>query len=106
MRTKIIEVVVNLISNAVKFTNEGEIVCRVVHQGDEIITSIKDSGIGIAKQDHEAVEDQQVGGDTLTDKPKGTGLGLPICRKSSNIMTGSGSKASRGRAVHFSLLCR
>jgi DNA-binding response OmpR family regulator len=80
---KIIQVVVNLISNAVKFTNEGEIVCRVVHQGDEIITSIKDSGIGIAKQDHEAVFEQfkQVGGDTLTDKPKGTGLGLPICRE-------------------------
>jgi DNA-binding response OmpR family regulator len=80
---KIIQVVVNLISNAVKFTKEGEIVCRVVHQGDEIITSIKDSGIGIAKQDHEAVFEQfkQVGGDTLTDKPKGTGLGLPICRE-------------------------
>jgi CheY-like chemotaxis protein len=80
---KIIQVVVNLISNAVKFTNEGEIICRVVHQGDEIITSIKDSGIGIAKQDHEAVFEQfkQVGGDTLTDKPKGTGLGLPICRE-------------------------
>jgi len=80
---KLIQVVVNLISNAVKFTAEGEIVCRVVHQGDEIITSIKDSGIGIAKQDHEAVFEQfkQVGGDTLTDKPKGTGLGLPICRE-------------------------
>jgi DNA-binding response OmpR family regulator len=80
---KIIQVVVNLISNAVKFTSEGEIVCRVIHRGDEIITSIKDSGIGIAKQDHEAVFEQfkQVGGDTLTDKPKGTGLGLPICRE-------------------------
>lgn len=80
---KLIQVVVNLISNAVKFTNEGEIVCRVIHKGDEIITSIKDSGIGIAKQDHDAVFEQfkQVGGDTLTDKPKGTGLGLPICKE-------------------------
>ena len=80
---KIIQVVVNLISNAVKFTVEGEIDCRVIHKGDEIITSIKDTGIGIAKQDHEAVFEQfkQVGGDTLTDKPKGTGLGLPICRE-------------------------
>src|SRR4029077_17755268 len=43
---KIIQVVVNLISNAVKFTVEGEIDCRVIHKGDEIITSIKDTGIG------------------------------------------------------------
>ena len=80
---KIIQVVVNLISNAVKFTMEGEIVCRVIRKEDEIIASIKDTGIGIAKQDHEAVFEQfkQVGGDTLTDKPKGTGLGLPICRE-------------------------
>jgi hypothetical protein len=47
------------------------------------LLSISDTGIGIAKEDYGAVFEQfkQVGGDTLTDKPKGTGLGLPICKE-------------------------
>ena len=50
---------------------------------DELIVSISDTGIGIAPEDYGAVFEQfkQVGGDTLTDKPKGTGLGLPICKE-------------------------
>ncbi|MES1220765.1 MAG: GAF domain-containing protein, partial [Bacteroidota bacterium] len=80
---KLIQVVVNLLSNAVKFTNEGTVSCRVFKQDDDIVVSITDSGIGIAKEDYGAVFEQfkQVGGDTLTDKPKGTGLGLPICKE-------------------------
>jgi CheY-like chemotaxis protein len=47
------------------------------------MVSIADTGIGIAPGDFGAVFEQfkQVGGDTLTDKPKGTGLGLPICKE-------------------------
>jgi CheY-like chemotaxis protein len=54
----------------------------VFQKDDEIIASITDTGIGIAPDDHAAVFEQfrQVG-DTLTDKPKGTGLGLPICKE-------------------------
>jgi signal transduction histidine kinase/CheY-like chemotaxis protein len=80
---KLIQVVVNLISNAIKFTEQGSIVCSATSTGMEIITSVKDSGIGISKNDYSAVFEQfkQVGGDTLTDKPKGTGLGLPISKE-------------------------
>jgi signal transduction histidine kinase/CheY-like chemotaxis protein len=80
---KLIQVVVNLISNAVKFTEQGSVACSAVSNGKEIITSVKDSGIGISKSDFSAVFEQfkQVGGDTLTDKPKGTGLGLPISKE-------------------------
>lgn len=79
---KLIQVMVNLISNSVKFTPEGTITCRVAKKNDEIVVSISDTGIGIAPRDHAAVFEQfkQVG-DTLTDKPKGTGLGLPICKE-------------------------
>ena len=47
------------------------------------LSGITDTGIGIAPEDHDAVFEQfkQVVGDTLTDKPKGTGLGLPICKE-------------------------
>jgi signal transduction histidine kinase/CheY-like chemotaxis protein len=82
-RDKLIQVIINLISNSVKFTDKGSVTCTVSQQKNEIVVSISDTGIGIAPQDFDAVFEQfkQVGGDTLTDKPKGTGLGLPICKE-------------------------
>ncbi len=81
-RDKLIQVVVNLLSNAVKFTNEGAVTCSVFMKNNGIVVGITDTGIGIAPGDHAKVFEQfkQVG-DTLTDKPKGTGLGLPICKE-------------------------
>ena len=81
-RDKLIQVVVNLLSNAVKFTNEGAVTCSVFMKNQGIVVGITDTGIGIAPGDHAKVFEQfkQVG-DTLTDKPKGTGLGLPICKE-------------------------
>jgi signal transduction histidine kinase/CheY-like chemotaxis protein len=82
-KDKLIQVIINLISNAVKFTDNGTITCRVFNKKNEQVVSISDTGIGIAPEDYKAVFEQfkQVGGDTLTDKPKGTGLGLPICKQ-------------------------
>ncbi len=81
-RDKLIQVVVNLLSNAVKFTETGAVTCHVFKKDDELVVGITDTGIGIAPEDYAAVFEQfkQVG-DTLTDKPKGTGLGLPICKE-------------------------
>ena len=82
-RDKLIQVIINLISNSVKFTDKGSVTCSVSEKNHEIVVSISDTGIGIAPEDFDAVFEQfkQVGGDTLTDKPKGTGLGLPICKE-------------------------
>ncbi|HKB44915.1 MAG TPA: response regulator, partial [Chitinophagaceae bacterium] len=82
-KDKLIQVIINLISNSVKFTDKGSVTCKVYKEKDELIVSISDTGIGIAPKDFDAVFEQfkQVGGDTLTDKPKGTGLGLPICKE-------------------------
>ncbi|MBD2084726.1 response regulator [Coleofasciculus sp. FACHB-542] len=81
-KDRLVQVVINLISNAVKFTPEGCITCRAKKINNEVIISVIDSGIGIAEADQEQVFEKfkQVG-DTLTDKPKGTGLGLPICKQ-------------------------
>ncbi|MBV8073120.1 MAG: response regulator, partial [Acidobacteriaceae bacterium] len=79
---RLIQVVINLISNATKFTPSGTVTVAARTKGDEITVSITDSGIGIAPADHQKVFEKfkQVG-DTLTDKPRGTGLGLPICKE-------------------------
>lgn len=81
-RDKLIQVVVNLLSNAVKFTEQGAVTCSLYFKEGAVVVGITDTGIGIAPADHDKVFEQfkQVG-DTLTDKPKGTGLGLPICKE-------------------------
>lgn len=90
-RDRLIQVVINLISNAVKFTPAGSIICGARYvpaesggpdRPGEIVVSVADSGIGIRPEDQPKVFEKfkQVG-DTLTDKPKGTGLGLPICKE-------------------------
>jgi signal transduction histidine kinase/DNA-binding response OmpR family regulator len=81
-RDRLIQVVINLISNAVKFTDSGSVTCSAGLRDGDIVVSVTDSGIGIAPSDQPKVFEKfkQVG-DTLTDKPKGTGLGLPICKE-------------------------
>jgi CheY-like chemotaxis protein len=81
-RDRLIQVLINLISNAIKFTDEGSITCRTHLQNGHVLVSVIDTGIGINASDQPKVFEKfkQVG-DTLTDKPKGTGLGLPICKQ-------------------------
>jgi signal transduction histidine kinase/CheY-like chemotaxis protein len=79
-RDRLIQVLINLISNAVKFTDEGSVTCAARVTEGELWVRVIDTGIGIAPEDCPRVFEKfkQVG-DTLTDKPKGTGLGLAIC---------------------------
>jgi signal transduction histidine kinase/CheY-like chemotaxis protein len=106
-RDRLIQVVINLISNSVKFTEAGTITCRAERRGSEIVVSVSDTGLGIAPADQPKVFERfkQVG-DTLTDKPKGTGLGLPICKE---IVEHHGghiwleSALGRGSTFYFSL---
>ena len=81
-RDRLIQVVINLISNAVKFTEAGSITCRAAQKNNQIVISVIDMGMGITAEDIPKVFEKfkQVG-DTLTDKPTGTGLGLPICKE-------------------------
>jgi signal transduction histidine kinase/CheY-like chemotaxis protein len=81
-RDRLIQVVINLISNAVKFTDQGSITCSATRINQEIVVCVSDTGMGIAKENQEKVFEKfkQIG-DTMTDKPKGTGLGLPICKQ-------------------------
>jgi signal transduction histidine kinase len=81
-RDRLIQVMINLISNAVKFTDYGQVTCRAERHNGEIEIRVSDTGIGIPPIDHQRIFERFVqAGDTLTDKPKGTGLGLPISKE-------------------------
>jgi PAS domain S-box-containing protein len=79
---RLVQVVVNLLSNAIKFTEVGPIRCSAAREGGFVRVSVRDNGTGIDRADMYMVFDKfkQVG-DTLTGKPEGSGLGLPICRQ-------------------------
>ncbi|MEY4767923.1 MAG: hypothetical protein RL637_562 [Pseudomonadota bacterium] len=80
-RDRLIQVVINLISNAFKFTDSGSVTCQVRYQEHKIVVKVIDTGMGIAPEHIGLVFEKfkQVG-EILTDKPKGTGLGLSICK--------------------------
>ncbi|MDX1374339.1 MAG: ATP-binding protein [Burkholderiales bacterium] len=80
---KVKQVVLNLLSNAVKFTPDGGAVAmRATLDTDHVAVAVKDTGIGIAPEDQDAVfeEFKQVGRD-YTKKAEGTGLGLALTRR-------------------------
>jgi len=90
-RQKVKQIVLNLLSNALKFTPSGSIriTTRYDGQAKEFLISVQDTGIGIAPENQERVfEDfQQV--DSSTTRPYGgTGLGLSICRRLATMLGG------------------
>jgi signal transduction histidine kinase len=78
------QVLLNLISNAVKFCNKhaGRITIALTEQPDALRIDVTDNGLGIRPEDQDLIfEKFRQAGDTLTEKPQGTGLGLPISRQ-------------------------
>ena len=81
-RDRLLQVVINLISNAVKFTPDGTISVVAATDPEGVRVAVTDTGVGIAPEDQDKVfEPFGQATDGLTDKPRGTGLGLPICRE-------------------------
>ena len=82
-RDRLIQVMLNLLSNAVKFLKQGSgrISVTLGRRADGLEVSVADNGPGIRPEDQQLVFEKfrQVG-DTMTAKPSGTGLGLPITK--------------------------
>lgn len=111
--TRLRQVLVNLISNAIKFTEQGEIVVAVemVGQDDagvELRFSVRDTGIGIPQEKLALVFDKFTQADTSTTRQYGgTGLGLAISRKIVEMMGGRLQVESvEGKGSVFSFTAR
>jgi two-component system, sensor histidine kinase and response regulator len=105
------QVLVNLVSNAVKFTDEGEVSLTVSlgsSSGDEMVlqVAVEDTGIGIAKNKQEALFQSFTQADSSTTrKYGGTGLGLAICQRLVELMGGQlRVESDLGKGSNFSFL--
>jgi len=81
---RLVQVVINLLGNAVKFSppGRGEAELRLRRVGDELELSVADNGPGIRAADREIVFERfRQLGDPMTDKPQGVGLGLAISHR-------------------------
>lgn len=80
--TRIRQAVLNLLNNAVRFTDQGEILVRTERTGDDVLISVQDSGVGIAPDELEKVFDEFYQADAAARGPSGgMGLGLAISRR-------------------------
>jgi PAS domain S-box-containing protein len=106
--TRIRQVLANLLSNALKFTESGEVIIRAEENpgetgGNWVRLSVADTGIGIPQERHSAIFDSftQADGST-TRRYGGTGLGLAIVRQLAQLMGGSvGMESTEGVGSTF-----
>lgn len=88
-KRRVEQVVINLLNNAIKFTDKGFVELSCSANGPDIVISVRDTGIGIKPEDMERIFKpfQQI--DTgLSRRHEGTGLGLSITRKLIDMMGG------------------
>ncbi len=99
------QILLNLLGNAVKFTDEGSVMIRCWRDGQGVVTAITDTGIGIDPQDQKSIFEPFRQADTgLARKREGTGLGLSICKRLVDLMGGFISvDSARGKGSTFSV---
>lgn len=100
-------VLINLVSNAIKFTEHGGILVSARLRGDKVLLQVWDTGIGIAEADISHVFDEyyQVG-NPQRSREAGLGLGLSICRRALSVLGSKltcRSRLGRGSVFQFSL---
>ena len=79
-RQRLVQVFLNIMSNACKFTEEGKITVRAYQQGTDVMIAISDTGPGIAPEDQGSVFEAFKQTESGLRQGGGTGLGMPITR--------------------------
>jgi C4-dicarboxylate-specific signal transduction histidine kinase/ActR/RegA family two-component response regulator len=102
---KLRRVVINLLTNAAKFTERGTIAVSVRRRNNLVDISVADSGIGIAQEFLGRIFEEFERIETRGERPReGTGLGLSICRRFAMLMSGEVTVQSRpGKGSTFTL---
>lgn len=105
-RTRVTQVLNNLLHNAIKFTETGEVKLDVVMQGKSLKLSVADSGPGIPAAEQATVFERFRQADTfVTRKHGGTGLGLALCRELLSLMHGTITVTSEpGQGARFDVI--
>jgi signal transduction histidine kinase len=107
-RQKVKQIVLNLLTNAIKFTPQGlvKVIVREDVERAEVSIAVEDTGIGIAPQDHAKVfEDFRQADNSVTREYGGAGLGLAICRRLAKMLDGRIELQSRlGTGSTFTLV--
>lgn len=104
---KVTQVLMNLLGNAIKFTDNGKVELHITTlDDDQLKFDVMDSGIGISEEDQKIIFDEfrQIDG-TSTRKHSGTGLGLSICKRIANLLNGKLTVQSKqGNGSNFSFI--
>jgi signal transduction histidine kinase len=107
-RVRVKQIFINLLSNAVKFTDAGSIeMGYFVSESGEVILYVKDTGIGIRKEDYQAIFNRFRKLNENSGKVyRGTGLGLAITQKLTELLGGKiwiESEHGKGSTFYFTL---
>jgi signal transduction histidine kinase len=107
---RVIQVLVNLLSNAAKFCEpgRGRVEIAIAEEGDELRVDLRDNGPGIAPRDHEIIFEKFRQAREHSGQPQGSGLGLYICRRIVEHLGGRiwvSSRRGEGSCFSFTLPC-
>ena len=106
-RQKVKQIVINFLTNAIKFTPQGSVEVRTEYVGgrDQIAIAVADTGIGVSLADRDRIfEDFRQADNSPTREYTGAGLGLAICRRLAGMLDGSITLESAvGRGSTFTL---
>jgi len=109
-RKKVFQILLNLVNNAVKFTDEGEIKIECKIDNNQLMVSVSDTGIGIEKENMDYLFEafRQIDG-TAKRRYQGAGLGLYLCKKLVTLLGGkiwAESEYGKGSKFTFTLPLR
>ena len=103
--TRVRQILYNLISNALKFTEHGEVRVIAARRGEALALTVSDTGVGIAEERLAALFEKFTQADASTTRRYGgTGLGLAICRELVHLMGGEiGAESKAGEGSSFTV---